>query len=264
MIEQGFEISTKIHPTAIVHKNASLGLNVVIGPYSIIEKDVEINDGTQIGNYVTISSSTKIGKSCKVFHSCSIGEVPQDLKFQGEETKTVIGDYTTVREYVTINRGTKALGKTEIGSKCLLMAYVHVAHDCIVGDNVILANMATMGGHVTIGNWVSLGGGTLIHQFCRIGDHAFVGAGYKVTQDVPPFILVANQPLSFQGINRIGLKRRGFSTEDRKNIKKIYSIYFRSGLNRNRAIDKIELELEQSNFRDQILHFIKSSHRGII
>ena len=162
------------------------------------------------------------------------------------------------RSYVTINRGTKALGETIVGSHCLLMAYVHVAHDCILGNHVILANMSTMGGHVTIGDWASLGGGVLVHQFCRIGEHVFVGAGFKVSQDVPPFILAANTPLSFVGINRVGLTRRGFSSEDKKIIKEIYITYFRSGSNRNQALEKIESDLEPSNHRDSILEFIKT------
>jgi len=257
-------ISSPIHPTALVDPNAELGTNVTIGPYSIIESDVIIGNDTHVGNHVTICSGTTIGESCSIFHNCSIGEIPQDLKFTGENTVTRIGNNTTVREYVTINRGTRALGETIVGSHCLLMAYVHVAHDCILGNHVILSNMATMGGHVTIGDWASLGGGVLIHQFCRIGEHVFVGAGFKVTQDVPPFILAANEPLSFGGINRVGLKRRGFSSEDKKIIKEIYTIYFRSGSNRNQALEKIESELEPSNYRDRILEFIRSSERGII
>lgn len=258
------DISSLIHPTALVDFSAELGSNVTIGPYSVIEPGVTIGNDSYVGNNVTICTGTNIGNSCKIYHNCSIGEVPQDLKFEGEQTITTIGNRTTIRECVTINRGTKALGKTVVGSDCLLMAYVHVAHDCILGDNIILANMTTMGGHVTIGNWASLGGGVLVHQFCRIGEHVFVGAGYKVIQDVPPFILVANQPLSFKGINSIGLKRRGFPLQDRKTIKKIYQIYFRSGLNRNQALERIETECKHSDYREFILEFIRSSDRGII
>jgi UDP-N-acetylglucosamine acyltransferase len=186
------------------------------------------------------------------------------LKFGGEKTKTMIGDRTTIREFVSINRGTNALGKTEIGQDCLLMAYTHIAHDCILGNNVIMANMATLGGHVEIGDWVSLGGGVLVHQFCRIGAQAFIGGGFRAVQDVPPFILAADEPLNFQGVNRIGLKRRGFSIDERSIIKNIYQIYFRSGLNRKNAFQKIESEIKPSQYKDQILEFIRSSERGII
>ena len=257
-------IPNLIHPTAIVNPDAKLGFNVIVGPYSIIDADVIIGDDTFVGNHVTICSGTIIGNACNIYHNCSIGEVPQDLKFNGEKTITCIGDRTTIREYVTINKGTKALGKTIIGSDCLLMAYVHVAHDCVLGNNVILANMTTMGGHVNIGNWASLGGAVLVHQFCRIGEHVFVGAGFKVTQDIPPYILAANEPLSFAGINQVGLKRRGFSKEERKNIKEIYTIFFRSGLNRKESLKKIESEQKKSKYKNCILEFIRSSGRGII
>jgi|TARA_B110000116_G_scaffold152119_1_gene131537 UDP-N-acetylglucosamine acyltransferase len=241
-----------------------VGDNVKIGPYSIIGSNVIIGDNTVIGNHVTICDNTLLGKDCNIFHSSVIGEIPQDLKFKGEKTDTVIGERTTIREFVTINRGTSALGKTEIGSDCLLMAYVHVAHDCIIGNNVIMSNMATLGGHVSIGDWVSLGGGVLVHQFCRIGAHAFIGGGFRVVQDVPPFILGAEEPLTFQGINRIGLKRKGYSAEDRKSIKNIYHIFFRSRLNRQDALSKIKSDFSPSHYRDQIIDFISYSDRGII
>jgi UDP-N-acetylglucosamine acyltransferase len=241
-----------------------LGFNVTVGPYSVIEPNVTIGDNTLIGNHVTICENTSIGSDCRIFHSSSIGEIPQDLKFGGEKTKTIIGDRTTIREFVTINRGTNALGKTEIGKDCLLMASVHVAHDCIVGNNVIMANMATLGGHVDVGDWASLGGGVLVHQFCRIGAHAFIGGGFRVVQDVPPFILVAEEPLKFQGVNRIGLKRRGFSVDVRSIIKNTYQIYFRSGLNRKIALEKIESDIINNKYRDQIIDFLRSSERGII
>ncbi len=243
---------------------AELGTNVAIGPYSVIEANVILGDNTAIGNHVTVCENTTIGQDCRIFHSSSIGEIPQDLKFGGEKTKTIVGDKTTIRECVTVNRGTNALGVTQIGSDCLLMASVHVAHDCIVGDHVIMANMATLGGHVEIGDWASLGGGVLVHQFCRIGVHAFIGGGFRAVQDVPPFILAAGEPLSFGGINKIGLKRRGFSKEEQKTIKYLYQLFFRSELNRNEAFKKIESEIKSSQYKDQILEFIHSSERGII
>ena len=258
------KISTLIHPTAIVEPTAKLGLNVAIGPYSVIQENTEIGDESTIGNNTIICKNTKIGSRCKIFHSSSIGEIPQDLKFEGEETETIIGDETIIREYVTVNRGTKALGKTEIGSKCLLMASTHVAHDCILGNNVILSNLTTLGGHVNISDWVVLGGGVLVHQFTHIGEHAFVGGGFRVVQDIPPFILAADNPLQFKGINNVGLKRRGFSSEDRKLIKSIYKIYFRSGKNKNDALSTIQSEFQESEVAKKIITFINQSNRGII
>ncbi len=223
-----------------------------------------IGNGTMIGNHVTIASGTRIGTECKVFHSSSIGEIPQDIKFSGEQTEAIIGDRTTIREFVTVNRGTKAAGKTIIGDDCLLMAYVHIAHDCVIGNHVIMSNMTTLGGHVNIGDWASLGGGVMVHQFCNIGEHAFIGAGYWAVQDVPPYILAAGTPLKFEGINSIGLKRRGFSIEGRKMIKDIYKLYFRSDLNRKDTILKIMGGFPDSKYKICILDFVQSSDRGII
>jgi len=253
-----------IHPTAIIHKSATLGSNVKIGPYSVIEKDVTIGNNCEIGNFVTVCPDTYIAEDCKILHSSSIGEIPQDLKFEGERTKTIIGARTRIREYVTVNRGTKALGQTHIGSDCLLMASTHVAHDCILGDNVIMSNLSTLGGHVEVGEWAVLGGGVLVHQFTKIGEHAFIGGGFRAVQDVPPFILAAEHPLMYKGINSVGLKRRGFSKEDRKSIKNIYHMYFKSGLNRDEALNKIKIEFPSSNIKNQIIDFIYTSDRGII
>ena len=253
-----------VHPTVIIDKSASLGSNVKIGAYSIIGKNVNIGDNTIIGNHVNILSNVEIGTACHIFHASSIGEIPQDLKFEGENTKTIIGDNTTIREYVTINRGTSESGETRVGSNCLLMASTHVAHDCILGDNVIMSNLTTLGGHVEIQNWVVLGGGVLVHQFTKIGEHAFIGGGFRVVQDVPPFILGADSPLAYKGVNNLGLKRRGFSPSDRKIIKEIYKVYFSLEANRSESILKIEKEFLKSSLRDKILNFIKSSNRGII
>ena len=253
-----------IHETAIVSDNVKIGKDVLIGPYSVIEENVSLGDNTIIGNHVTISTGTHIGSNCNILHSASIGAIPQDLKFNNEITSTYIGDNTTIREFVTINRGTEALKKTSVGSNCLLMAYVHIAHDCIVGDNSVLSNMTTLGGHVTLGDWVSLAGGVMVHQFCNIGDHSFVGAGYWAVQDVPPYILAAGTPLKFGGINSVGLKRRGFSIDDRKLIKGIYRKYFRSDLNRNEAIKELKNEYSDSEISSKIITFIESTNRGII
>lgn len=257
-------ISVQIHPTAIVGPKAVLGNDVSIGPYSIIEDGVKIGDGSSVGNHTTIKKGTTVGEQCKILHSCSIGEDPQDLKFGGEETETFIGDQTTIREFVTINRGTAHSGATKVGSRVVLMAYVHLAHDCFVGNDVIFANLVTLGGHVHVGDWASLGGGVLVHQFCRVGDHAFVGGGYRIVQDVPPFILAAGEPLSYSGVNRIGLRRRGFDQDQRNLIKKVYQLFFRSGLSRTKALEQIKETLPESSDVEMILDFIQSSERGII
>ena len=253
-----------VHSTAIVDPKAIIGDNVTIGPFSIIEAGVFIGDRTTVGNNVTISSGTHIGKDCKIFHSASIGAIPQDLKYNNEETLLYIGDRTVIREFVSVNKGTSALGKTEIGSDCLLMASVHVAHDCVVGNNVIMSNLTTLGGHVNIDDWVILSGGVLVHQFCNISKHAFIGAGALVTQDVPPFILAAGSPVEYSGINSVGLKRRGFSIDDRKELKKIYKMYFRSKNNRKENLLKIKKELASFKYTNLIIDFIENSERGII
>ena len=253
-----------VHSTAIVDPNAKIGDDVTIGPFSVIEAGVSIGDRTTVGNNVTISSGTHIGKDCKIFHSASIGAIPQDLKYNNEETLLYIGDRTVIREFVSVNKGTSALGKTEIGSDCLLMASVHVAHDCVVGNNVIMSNLTTLGGHVNIDDWVILSGGVLVHQFCNISKHAFIGAGALVTQDVPPFILAAGSPVEYSGINSVGLKRRGFSIDDRKELKKIYKMYFRSKNNRKENLLKIKKELASFKYTNLIIDFIENSERGII
>ena len=253
-----------VHSTAIVGPNAKIGDDVTIGPFSVIEAGVSIGDRTTVGNNVTISSGTHVGKDCKIFHSASIGAIPQDLKYNNEETFLYIGDRTVIREFVSINKGTSALGKTEIGSDCLLMASVHVAHDCVVGNNVIMSNMTTLGGHVNIDDWAILSGGVLVHQFCNISKHAFIGAGALVTQDVPPFILAAGSPVEYSGINSVGLKRRGFSIDDRKELKNIYKMYFRSKNNRKENLSKIKKELASLKYTDLIVEFIENSERGII
>lgn len=235
-----------------------------MGPYSIIEDGVQIGDGSSIGNYTIIKSGTTIGPRTTIFHHCSVGEVPQDQKYGGEETTLRIGEQVTIREAVTINRGTAACGVTTVGNQVLLMAYTHIAHDCSVGDNAIMANQATLGGHVEVGAWATLGGGVLIHQFCRIGEHAFIGGGYRVAQDVPPYILASGEPLRYGGINRVGLERRGFTAPTRQAIKQAYRWYFRSPLTRTAALEKIRAENSPLPEVDRIVNFITSSQRGII
>ena len=241
-----------------------MGNNVSVGPYSVIENNVHIGDDSSIGNHTTVKAGTTIGKNTRIFHNCSIGEIPQDLKFGGEETTTLIGDNVTIRESVTINRGTSARGCTEIGHNVLLMACTHVAHDCVLGNNVIMANLTTLGGHVELGDWVSLGGGVLVHQFSKVGAHSFIGGGFRIVQDVPPFILGAGEPLEYSGFNQIGLRRRGFNGDSRKLIKEVYRLYFRSDMNRKDALDKIKKDFNQFDEIKMIINFIESTNRGII
>lgn len=253
-----------IHPTAIVDAGAEIGDDVSIGPYTVIQDDVTIGEGCQIGSHVLIHAGTRIGKKCRVFKGAVLGTDPQDLKYAGEKTTLEIGDDATVREFCTINRGSAHRFKTVIGSKALLMAYVHVAHDCIIGDQVILANAVNMAGHVTIEPFVSVGGMTPIHQFVRIGKHAFIGGGLRVPKDVPPYILAAGEPLTFAGINHVGLSRRGFAAEVMLQLRRAYKLIYRSRLNVSQAIEKIETTMELIPEIQEIIDFIRASERGII
>lgn len=251
---------------SIIHSDAKIAPNVTVGPFTVIEKNVEIGEGTIIGNNVTIMENVKIGKNCTIFPGAVIGAVPQDLKFQGEETYAVIGDNVTIREYVTINRGTAASGrfKTSIGNNCLLMSYVHIAHDCIIGNNVILASFTGLAGETDIHDWAILGGKTGTHQFTRIGVHTMLAGGSLVPKDVPPYIIAGHHPLSFGGVNRIGLRRRNFTNEKINEIFEIYKVIYQEGLNTTDACSKVETDFTQSEERDIILDFIRSSKRGII
>ncbi|MDZ7264123.1 MAG: acyl-ACP--UDP-N-acetylglucosamine O-acyltransferase [candidate division KSB1 bacterium] len=253
-----------IHPTAIIDPRAQLGENVIVGPFTIIEDDVTIGNDVQIASHVLIHAGTRIGNRCRIFKGSVLGTDPQDLKYAGEKTTLEIGDDTTVREFCTLNRGSSHRQRTVIGKKCLLMAYVHVAHDCILGDNVILANAVNMAGHVTIEEYVSIGGMTPIHQFVKIGRHAFVGGGLRVNQDVPPYILAAGEPIQFAGINRVGLTRRGFSADTLSRLKQVYKLIYRSGLNTTQALQQIEATIELTPEVKYVVDFIKSSERGII
>ena len=257
-------ISINIHPSAIINPKAQIGENVKVGPFVIIENDVVIGDGTEIKSSAVIKSGARIGKECRIFQSAVISEIPQDLKFSGEKTLLEIGDRTTVREFCTLNRGTSELGKSSIGNDCLLMAYVHVAHDCVIGDKTILANGVQLAGHVSIGYHVTIGGMTPIHQFCNVGDHAFVGGGYRVVQDVPPYILASGEPLKFAGVNNVGLRRRGFSSESRMNIKRVYKQIFYSAMNMSESIKEIKSNIKQTEEVKIILNFIENSNRGLI
>ena len=251
-------------PLAYVHPGAKIAKNVVIEPFTTIHNNVIIGEGTWIGSNVTIMEGARIGKNCNIFPGCVISAVPQDLKFQDEETTVIIGDNTTLREYVTINRGTVDRGKTVVGKNCWIMAYCHIAHDCIVGDNCIFSNNSTLAGHVTVGDHVILAGMTAVHQFCTLGQHAFITGGSLVRKDVPPFVKGAREPMSYVGINSIGLRRRGFKSEKIREIQNIYRILYQKGYNNTQAVRLIEADMEATTERDEILQFIKNSKRGIM
>jgi UDP-N-acetylglucosamine acyltransferase len=255
---------TNIHSTALVSKKAELGENVVIGPFTIVEDDVIIEKGTEIASNVLIAGGTKIGENCKIFNGAVLGTVPQDLKFQGEKTTLEIGNNTIIREYCTLNRGTEDKLKTVVGSNCLLMSYVHVAHDCSIGNNVILANAVNMAGHIEIEDFAGIGGMDPIHQFVRIGCHSFTGGGLRIDKDVPPYILAAGDPLTFAGLNIVGLTRRGFPKETLSQLKRAYKILYRSKLNISQAIVRLKEELEMIPEIKHVIYFIESSNRGII
>jgi UDP-N-acetylglucosamine acyltransferase len=252
------------NPNPHIHPDAKIGKNVTIEPFAFIDKDVEIGDNTWIGPNACIWEGARIGKSCRIFPGAQISSVPQDLKFDGEKTLTKIGDNTTIREFVTLSRGTVDRNETVVGSNCLIMAYVHIAHDCIIGDNCILTNGVQVAGHVVIGNYTVLGGLAAVRQFVRIGDHVLIAGGSLVRKDVPPYVSAAREPLGYSGINAIGLKRRGFSKEKINEIQEIYRIVYMSDTNTSKAIDKIDEEFAGSSEKDNIVSFIRQSERGIM
>ncbi len=253
-----------IQPLSYIHPQAKIADNVVIEPFVTIHKNVEIGEGTWIGPNVTIMDGARIGKNCRIFPGAVISAIPQDLKFAGEETTAEIGDNTTIRECVTINRGTKDKWKTVIGKNCLIQAYCHIAHDCFVGDNCIFSNSTTLAGHITIGDYVVLAGLVAIHQFCKVGSHAFVTGGSLVRKDVPPYVKAAREPLSYVGINSVGLRRRGFTSEQINQIQDIYRTLFIKKYNVAAALNIIEAEHQPTEIRDEILDFIRNSNRGIM
>lgn len=253
-----------IQPLAYIHPDAKIAQNVVIEPFVTINKDVVIGEGTWIGPNVTIMDGARIGKNCKIFPGAVISGIPQDLKFEDEKTTAEIGDNTTIRECVTINRGTKDRWRTVIGKNCLIMAYCHVAHDCEVGNNCIFSNNTTLAGHVTIGDNVVLAGMVAIHQFVKVGQHAFITGGSLVRKDVPPYVKAAREPLSYVGINSVGLRRRGFSSDQINEIQDIYRTIFVKKFNNTAALDIIEAERQPTEIRDEILDFIRNSNRGIM
>ncbi|MEI7726904.1 MAG: acyl-ACP--UDP-N-acetylglucosamine O-acyltransferase [Bacteroidota bacterium] len=252
------------HSLAYVNPQAQIAADVIIDPFVTIDKNVIIEEGTWIGSNATIFEGARIGKNCKIFPGAVISAIPQDMKFGGEETIVKIGNNVTIREFVTVNRGTKASFETVVGDNTLLMAYVHVAHDCVIGKNCILANAATLGGHIVIDDFAVIGGMVGIHQFVRIGAHTMIAGGCIARKDVPPYTNSGRDPLSYAGINSMGLRRRGFSNEVINQIQDIYRIIYLKGHNVGQALKIIENEVEPSPHRDEILSFISQSKRGIM
>lgn len=251
-------------PLAYVHPGAKIAKNVVIEPFTTIHNNVIIGDGTWIGSNVTIMEGARIGKNCNIFPGAVISAIPQDLKFGGEDSLTVIGDNVTIRECVTVNRGTAASGQTTIGDNSLVMATAHIAHDCHIGKNSIIVNGVALAGHVTVGDFAIIGGLAAVHQFISIGDHAMVSGGSLVRKDVPPYTKAAKEPLSYVGINSVGLRRRGFTTEKISEIQSIYRTLYQKNYNTSQALTIIEAEMEATPERDEILQFIRNSSRGIM
>lgn len=253
-----------IHPLTYIHPDAKIAPNVKIDPFTTVHKNVEIGEGTWIGSNVTIMEGARIGKNCRIFPSSVISAIPQDLKYKGEDTLTVIGDNTTIRECVTINKGTSDRNKTIIGKNCLIMAYSHIAHDCEIGDHCIFSNNTTLAGHIIVGDYVVLAGLTAVHQFVRIGSHSFITGGSLVRKDVPPYVKAAREPLSYVGVNSVGLKRRGYSIEQINHILDIYRILFVRGYSVSKALSIIETEIPVSDERDEIITFVRETGRGIM
>ena len=254
----------QLQQLASIHPDAKIGSNVTIDPFVVISKDVVIGDNCHIYSHVTILDGARIGNNCQIFPGAVIAAIPQDLKFAGEETTAEIGDFTTVRECVTINRGTKAKGKTVVGKYCLLMAYAHIAHDCELKDHIIIGNATQIAGEVEIDDYAIISGGALVHQFTRIASHVMIQGGSKVGKDIPPFTLIGREPICYAGINIVGLRRRGFTNEQIFLIQDIYRTLYTRGLNTSDAIRCIETEYPESDERNLILTFIKSSNRGIV
>lgn len=253
-----------ISKLAYIHPDAKLGNEVTVEPFAYVAGNVTIGDGTWIGPNATIMDGARIGKNCRIFPTAVISGIPQDLKFKGEDTTAELGDNTTVREAATVNRGTAAAGKTVVGSNCLLMATSHVGHDCHIGDNCIIGNGTGLAGEVKVEEWAILSGGTLVHQFARIGAHAFIGGGSKIRIDVPPFVKADREPLSYLGLNTVGLTRRGFTKERIDEIHNIYRVLYQNNMNLSQALEYVEKEFKPSPDRDYIISFIRNSERGVI
>jgi len=253
-----------ISPLAFVHPNAKIGVNVTIEPFAMVHQDTVIGDESYIYSHASIMPGARIGKNCKIFQGAVIAGIPQDLKFVGEITTAEIGDNSVIREYCTINRGTVDKYKTVIGKNCLIMAYVHAGHDCIIGDSVIIGNNTQLAGHVVIEDYAIFGGSCAVQQFTRIGQHAYIGGGSLVRKDVPPFTKAGREPLSYCGLNSVGLRRRGYTNEQIFSLQEVYRTIYLKGLNHTKALDLIEIEMAPSPERDEVINFIRSSERGIM
>ncbi len=253
-----------ISPLAHIHKDAQIGNNVTVDAFAVIEEGVEVGDGSHIMAHSVLMRNSILGKSCRIFPGAVIGAIPQDLKFDGEETLVQIGDNTTIREFVTVNRGTKDKWKTIVGNNCLLMAYCHIAHDCIVGNNAVIANTVQLAGHVEVGEYAILGGMAAAIQFAKIGAHSYIAGGTEIIKDIPPYIKAGRHPLSYVGVNSVGLQRRGFSSEKINGILEIYRNIYTRGLNITQATAFIENELPETDEKNEIIKFIKESKRGIL
>ena len=255
---------SNISSLAYVHPNVKIKKDVIVEPFAYIEDNVVIGAGTRIMPHACIMSGARIGENCTIFPNAVISGIPQDLKFEDEESLAIIGDNTTVRECVTVNRGTKSRGHTIVGNNCLLMAYCHVAHDCILKDYVIVGNAVQIAGEVEVDDYAIISGGTLVHQFTRVGKHTMIQGGTRLGKDIPPFTVAGREPVSYVGLNIVGLRRRGFTSEQINNIQEIYRYLYLSGYNISQALEKIESEISESNERTEIIDFVRASSRGVV
>ncbi len=252
-----------IHQFAVVHPDAKIGNNVKIGPFVTIDANVEIGDGTIIDSGAVVRNGTRIGKNCHIHANAVVGDIPQDLKFQGEDTVAIIGDNTVIREFATIHRGTASRGKTVVGNNCLIMAYSHIAHDCVVGNHVIMSNAVQLAGEVEVADWAIIAGGALIHQFTHIGCHVMIQGGALVNKDIPPYCMAARYPIAYEGVNKVGLHRRGYTSEQIDAIADVYRTIYDSGLNVTQSLE-LAAQLPASPERDTIIDFVRASKRGIV
>jgi UDP-N-acetylglucosamine acyltransferase len=256
-------IGAQIHATAVIDDTADLAAGVTVAPYAVIGPNVVIGAGTYVGAHVVIERDTTVGANCRLHSGAALGGDPQDLKYAGESSRLIVGDRTVVREFATLNRGSAARGSTDIGSDCLIMAYAHVAHDCVIGNHVVIANAVNMGGHAEVGDWVVIGGMTAVHQFARIGAHAFIGGMSAVRKDIPPYVKASGNPMKLFGLNSIGLQRRGFSDEVRAEIRRAYRVLFQSKMPVRQAIDEVRGTMNVSPELEALLQFITVSERGV-
>jgi UDP-N-acetylglucosamine acyltransferase len=253
-----------IHPTAVISGKAKLGDNITISAFAVVEDDVEIGNDCEIGPHTVIYNGARIGNRVKIKQGAAVSNVSQDLKYKNEEAFFYVEDDSIIREFVTLHKGTKETGFSKVGKNCLLMAYSHVAHDVVIGDNCIIANGVQIGGHATIEEYVIIGGETPVHQFSKIGKHSMIAGAFRVIKDIPPYIIAAGEPLKFAGLNVLGLRRRGFSNDDIMTLKKTYKLLYNSGFNFSDAIKKITEEIGEHDLVQNVVEFIKKSDRGII